>query len=208
MTEDNRLETESVSTWIAKTKVGDTEASRRLWQRYFESLASFAKQKLPAFLKQMADEEDIALSAMHSLLAGLKNGELDAVRDRDDLWKILTLIAARKVKNHVKFETRQKRDVRLKRGDSVFSREEVKGEQAKNKTVNDPAWLVEFSEISHRFFELLPNDRLRQIAGLRLEGHSVESIAKVFSVSERTIERKLGLIRTTWIQMIEEDFSK
>jgi len=204
---DHRLESESVSTWIGKTREGDTEAARKLWQRYFESLAIYARQKLPGFLKQMADEEDIALSAIHSLLEGLKKGEFDEVRDRNDLWQILTLIAARKVKNHVKFETRKKRDVRLKRGDSVFAREEVKREQGKNETINDPAWLVEFSETSRRFFESLPNDHLRHIAGLKLEGQSVAVIAKHFSVSERTIERKLKLIRNIWLQMIEEDFS-
>jgi DNA-binding MarR family transcriptional regulator len=116
---DEGSDLDSVTTWIGKAKSGDLDATKKLWIRYFEVLAEFARKKLPVHLKQMADEEDIATSALTSLMKGLKEGRFDRIRDRRDLWVTLTIIAGRKAQNLVKYETRQKRDIRLKKTDSA-----------------------------------------------------------------------------------------
>ena len=41
----------------------------------------------------------------------------------------------------------------------------------------------------------LPDDALRRVARLRLEGHTVPEIAARDGVTARTVERKLALIR-------------
>jgi DNA-directed RNA polymerase specialized sigma24 family protein len=52
----------------------------------------------------------------------------------------------------------------------------------------------EFSHLLGR----LPHDDLRQVAVLRLENYSPGEIAERLGVSERTVWRKLGLIRRYW----------
>jgi hypothetical protein len=44
----------------------------------------------------VADEEDIALSALNSLYDGVQAGRFPRLNDRDDLWKLLVTIACRK----------------------------------------------------------------------------------------------------------------
>lgn len=46
----------------------------------------------------------------------------------------------------------------------------------------------------------LGDDRLREIAAKKLEGYSNVEIAEELNVAVRTIERKLGRIRSCWEQ--------
>ena len=55
-----------ISQWLNAAKVGDGEAIARLWEHCFPQLVRLAKQKLAGVPKQMADEEDVALSAFKS----------------------------------------------------------------------------------------------------------------------------------------------
>jgi DNA-directed RNA polymerase specialized sigma24 family protein len=45
---------------------------------------------------------------------------------------------------------------------------------------------------------MLPNDVLRKVAGLRIEGYTDQEIAEQLSISVRAVERKLHLIRNNW----------
>ena len=42
----------------------------------------------------IAEPEDVALSAFNSLCRGLENGRFPKLQDRDDLWRLLVVIAA------------------------------------------------------------------------------------------------------------------
>ena len=46
----------------------------------------------------------------------------------------------------------------------------------------------------------LRNDSLRQVLDLRLEGYTREEIAKRLGCAERTVKRKLELIRDAWLE--------
>jgi DNA-directed RNA polymerase specialized sigma24 family protein len=54
------------------------------------------------------------------------------------------------------------------------------------------------AEEIHRLFGLLPDETLRLVALLKLEGHSNEQAAASLDCGLRTIERKLELIRKLW----------
>ena len=49
----------------------------------------------------------------------------------------------------------------------------------------------------------LRDDCLRTIVVLRIEGYLVKEIAERLSVGERTVERKLQLIRAKWTQELK-----
>ena len=61
-----------------------------------------------------------------------------------------------------------------------------------------PELLVMLEEQNRRLLDLLRDDRLRQIAMLRIRGYTVVEIAGDLSISVRSVERKLQLIRNQW----------
>ena len=61
-----------------------------------------------------------------------------------------------------------------------------------------PDFVVAMREELSRLMQLLPDERLREIAALKLEGYTSGEIARKLGVVERTVERKLGLIRAHW----------
>jgi hypothetical protein len=57
----------------------------------------------------MGDEEDAALSPFDSFCRRAQAGQLPHIEDRDDLWKTLFVLTARKSVNLMRVELRQKR---------------------------------------------------------------------------------------------------
>ena len=110
----------SVSNWLDGLKAGDDTDIQRLWDRYFQRLVRLARAKLPARDRRELDEEDIALSAFHSFCERAGQGQFPQLADRDDLWRVLSTIAARKVVDSVRHRTRQKRGGGRVLGESVF----------------------------------------------------------------------------------------
>jgi DNA-binding NarL/FixJ family response regulator len=66
-----------------------------------------------------------------------------------------------------------------------------------------PEFLAVMEEEQARLLAMLGDDAQRQIATLRMEGHTNEEIAQQLQISLRSVERKLGIIRDTWSQLIE-----
>jgi hypothetical protein len=102
----------SITRWLDVLKAGDEAAAQQLWERYFARMVGLARTKLRAGRRPgvAADEEDAALSAFDSFCSGAARGRFPALADRDDLWRLLTVITARKVFALVR------RGERLKRG--------------------------------------------------------------------------------------------
>src|SRR4051794_29187265 len=86
----------SVSRWLGDLKAGDEAAVQPLWERYFARLVTLARARLRAGRRGAADEEDAALSAFNSFCTGVARGRFPRLADRDDLWRLLVVITARK----------------------------------------------------------------------------------------------------------------
>src|SRR5262245_31881438 len=67
----------SITRYLADLRTGDDTAARLLWERYFDGLVRLARQRLRAAPQGAADEEDVALSAFHSLCAGAARGHFE-----------------------------------------------------------------------------------------------------------------------------------
>ena len=72
-------------------------------------MVGLARLKLGDSPRGVADEEDVALSAFDSFCQGVEQGQFSRLQDRDDLWRILVAITARKAVNLIQHEGRQKR---------------------------------------------------------------------------------------------------
>src|SRR5262249_28644941 len=59
-----------------------------------------------------------------------------------------------------------------------------------------PEFAVLIAEQFHALLQLLPDQDLRELARLKLEEHTSAEIARHLNCSERTVERKLVLIRS------------
>lgn len=193
--------TRSVSQWIASLKARDAEAAQRLWDRYANKLVDLARQRLGKAPKGIADEEDIAQNVFHSVWRAATAGRLGDVRNRDDLWWLLLAITKQKVVDHIRRESAQKRGAGLVSSEAAMAADARENAFTLDWLVGEdptPEFLIVLEEQNNRLLRILRNDDLRSVAVSRIEGYTVPEIAEDLSISTRTVERKLQLIRKAW----------
>ncbi|TWT87818.1 ECF-type sigma factor [Neorhodopirellula pilleata] len=203
------LSLEQFAEMLEKVRDGDDEATAILWERYFQPLVRLAGTRLPKNLKRTADEEDIALSAFHSFIAGIQRNQFPDLEGPDNLWGLLITLTSRKVNAHLRKQTRQKRGGGNVRGESVFldstgsanqaGLEQLGGShRAGGREVIRPDLQAELAEACESLLDELPDAQLREIAVMRMDGYLVDEIADRLQLSKRAVERRLQLIRKTW----------
>jgi RNA polymerase sigma factor (sigma-70 family) len=197
----------SITLLFDQLRQGDDEAARKLWDTYSRRLVELARQQLASTRRRTYDEEDVANSVFFALCRGASRGRFPDIHNRDDLWRLLFAATHCKVIDRVRSDGRLKRGGGQLRGDSVFASEDrpEAGLDDFPGVEPTPEMLCEMSESFQRLLGLLRDDKLRQIALWRMEGFSSQEIADKLSVSERTIERKLRLIRGDWSKALESD---
>lgn len=192
----------SVTRWIIELARGDAdEAARRLWDRYFDQLVHLARARLRAAHRGPADEEDAALNAFDSLCRGVAAGRFPRLEGRDDLWRLLATITARKAADQIQHEGRRKRGGGRVRGETDDT-PDVEGEPGGLVRAVDPgpspAFIALMGEEVRRLFGSLPDETLRLVALLKLEGYTNDEIASSLDCALRSVERKLERIRLLW----------
>ena len=194
----------SVTHWLGALKGGDAAAAQRLWERYFDRLVRLARAKLGAMPRGAADEEDVALSAFHSFCQGAARGRFPRLDDRDNLWRLLVTITARKALDQVRRQARQKRGGgRVLVGSAQAGGEDDTDGAGLDQVVGQeptPQFAAMVTDECRRLLVALDDETLRQVALLRMEGYSDGEIAAQLDCSLRTVGRKLKLIRDTWMQ--------
>ena len=163
----------SVTQCIADLKAGEASAAERLWQTYFQRLVGLARTKLGPQVRELADEEDVALSAFKSLCLGSVRGRFPELRDRDNLWPLLVVLTVRKATDLIKHERRQKRGGGQRRDNSLPSDDGLEQLLSREPT---PEFSAMVAENCACLLERL-EPPLRQIAQLRLEGYANIEIA-------------------------------
>jgi len=187
---------DSVTQWIAQLRTGDDSAAGKLWERYFRRLAGLARKRLQDVPRLPADGEDVALSAFHSLCAGLEQGRFPDLADRDSLWRLLVTITARKARQLVRDERRQKRGG----GQVVGEPDEASGLEHLLSREPTPEFAAEVADQCRLLLAKLGDEELRAIALWKMEGATSEQIADRLGKALSTVERRLRLIRTLWAE--------
>ena len=196
MTDDT--EPGSITNIISQNGEMSEESARLLWERFFDRLCRFAERKVYKRHRRLIDPEDIAGSAMFALMQGLKEGKFHSVKNRDQLWQMLVMIAARKTVNKSKFLDREKRGGRQTRGESALNNLGLANLSQYIDKTDDPAKFVEIEMTCRELLIALPSDRYREIALMRLAGYSNQEIGMKLGCSTRTIDRHLEAIREVW----------
>lgn len=193
---------DDVTRWMAGLSQNDQLAAQRLWERYYERLVRLAHRKLGAANRRASDEEDVALSAFHSFCQGAAAGRFPRLADRQDLWRLLVTITARKASAHIKREHRQKRGGGLVQGESAFVPRDDGASDAGIEQVlghePTPAFAAQVAEQVQHLLDCLGDDSLRGIAIYKLQGYTNEEIAGEIDCALRTVKRRLAQIRDVW----------
>jgi len=195
----------SVTRWIGELKAGDPAAAQPLWERYFDRLVRLARARLltSRLPSAEADEEDAALSAFDSFCAGAVRGRFPQLADRDDLWRLLVLITARKVQAQGRRHRRRKRGGGLVRSEADLP---DGGQGAGAEGLDDLAGVVPTPEFAamvaeecRLLLDSLGDESLRRVALARMGGYTDDEIAERLGCARRTVARRLDLIRKTWL---------
>jgi DNA-directed RNA polymerase specialized sigma24 family protein len=191
----------SVTSWIVQLKAGDPAAAQPLWQRYFRRMVALARKRLQGARRREADEEDVALSAFHSFWEAARRGRFPQLADRDDLWRLLVVITARKALDLIAHQKALKRGGGRVRGDSALLDPNDPAAGGIEQVVGDepsPDFVAQVAEECQRLLDKLGDDELRSIAVWKLECDTNEEIAAKLGCSLARVERRLRLIRKLW----------
>jgi RNA polymerase sigma factor (sigma-70 family) len=190
----------SVTRYLGGLKAGEAEAARVLWERYFAELVRLARARLRDAARAAADEEDAALSAFDSLCRGAAHGRFPQLDDRADLWRVLVTITARKAADLVQHQRRRKRGGGHVRSEADLAAAALEAGGLARAPTREPSpeLAALMAEECRRLFDALPDESLRQVAGLRLEGYTDREIAARLDCGLSTVERRLRTIRAVW----------
>jgi DNA-directed RNA polymerase specialized sigma24 family protein len=195
----------SVTRWLGDLKAGGGAAARHLCERYLDRLVRLARRKLRGRGGgSEEDAEDAALSAFDSFFRRAADGRFPRLDDRDDLWRLLAKITIRKAVGRIQHEYAAKRGGgRVVREGDLADEDEAepgRGLDGVESPGASPIMVSMFVEEYRRLRSRLGDDSLRLVLDLSLEGYRREEIADRMGCAVRTVGRKLGIIRTVWLE--------
>lgn len=199
---------QSVSLWLQDLRQGEDSAIGKVWGRYFQKLVRLAQRHLRNSEKRVEDEEDVALSVLQSLCAGAAADRFHHIDNREELWVLLATMTHRKCVNRIRRNVAQKRgggkvvgeaDLVGRADSSQFGLDSLESSEPTAET------LAVLQEDYERLMETLRNDEMRAIATLKMDGYTSAEIAEQTKLSERSVRRKLNLIRDTWVEKVDSE---
>lgn len=189
----------SITGWFGALRDGDDIAAEKLWNHYFARLTRLARRNLNHDAGY--DEEDLAVSVFDALCRGAREGRFDELGDRSELWRLLVTIAVRKVSD------RHRRQSAQRRGGTATARNNAEAPLdllADLDPQSMPDWEASMADECRRLLEMLDDEQLRQIAVMKLDGHTNEEAGDQLGVAVRTVKRRLALIRKRWENELEQ----
>lgn len=205
MTAEDLDADQEVTVWLKGLAKGDESAIGHIWEVYFDKLVAQAKRKIGRGNRRVFDEEDAALSAFQSLCRGAAEGRFPRLEDRENLWKLLVTITARKVVAHQRHAHAQKR---YALGESVLEGDASPESRAGGIAQvlgrePSPEFAAELNDECEHLLDALNDGSLKTVALYTLEGYGSAEIAEELGYSQRTIQKKLSKIREKWSSFLE-----
>jgi RNA polymerase sigma factor (sigma-70 family) len=181
----------SVSGWVSQLQDDGDAATQRLWERYFRRMVGLARARLRG-AGMPGEEEDIALSAFASFCQAARQRRFPQLANREDLWRLLVLLTARKVRHRRRLEQTQKRGGMARSSDFELEVDEIVGREP------TPEFAVQVAEELESRLARLKKEDLVAIALRKLDGYTNDEIAAQLGCARSTVERRLRLIRLQW----------
>ncbi len=183
--------TGSVTMLFRDVCAGSPDALQPLWDKYFPRLMHLARRTLGDGRQRVAGADDAVQSAFFAFWQQADAGKLDDDLRRGNLWAVLSVMTVRKARRQLRRESAQKRGGDLNQA----------GSDALDALAAADAFETlspqEFDLHSEELVQTLP-EPLREFALLKLMGHTNAEVSDLAGCTERTVERKLRLIRLAW----------
>lgn len=183
----------SITRWFHRLREGDDRAAEILWSEYFPRLVRLARARFDADRDVVYDAEDAAQSVFAMLCRKASTDTYAAIDTRDDLWRLLVVATRRKMIDRARYRDADRRDAivaPLNDNDDLAA------------PVPDAQTFAMLQESLDALLNSLHDQRLQEIAQMKVAGWSADEIADHFGVSPRTIQRKIQRIRLAWRDQI------
>eukprot|EP00913_Durusdinium_trenchii_P010879 g10208.t1 len=168
---------------LARCQAGDEEAATLVFERYVRRLTTLARTHMSEKLQRRIDADDVVQSVFRSFF---DKSDRYVHRRAGDLWRLLASITVNKVLGQAQFHRAAKRTMDADRGDSLANDHQgVRPEfVAREPTSDEIVAAVEELESVMSQLDLYQRTVLEQ----RLQGDSIEDIARASKRSERTVD--------------------
>lgn len=186
------MSSHSVSILLEAMKDGDEDARNKIAQRYFEKVAAIAEKKVR--LCRTTGGEDVAAEVFAQFFKTLSTKGYSELNDRNNLWAILSTMMEGHSKNAIRHSLAEKRDARRTQSQDNDSSPGFDNYGSIDPSESDVDELLETLEKA--LGQLAPG--IREIATLRMQGHSIAEIAEKMDSSKATVERRLKIARERW----------
>jgi len=194
---------EHLTMWIERLRDGDPEAEEAIFRHYFEPLVQFARKRLKGLPSHARDGEDVALSVLDTFMRRINDGQYTWVADREDLWRALYDVAAKRVLKEFRRQLAQKRGGGKVRTESIFDAPEGTGSGVGGIASNvdrRQQFADQLAETCSELFAQLrrqpKGEELVAVAQYRLANYTVQEVADKLDISKATVERRLDLARS------------
>lgn len=188
----------SLSALIEVWPQAESAAMERIHRDYFRRLAALSRRVLGPLPGAHTEAEDVVQSALGSLCRFMRRQNDTSKTDRNDIWRLLCHIVARKSQRRVQRQTRGLRGGRVRPAIDFAGDDE----RTPLDRLPDNLSADEFDKLLVEALEPL-DLQLQKIALLAIEGYTQEEIAKHVGCSKRTIIRKMEIIRQSVLQSTE-----
>lgn len=188
----------SVTQLIDLMHQGDRVAATAFWERFVPRLLGLARRTLMNHPRLNGFADDVVQSVFASFFHRMQRQQF-AFNDRDDVWNLLAVMTVRAARRAIR------RDMADKRGGGQVVNTAHGSESTSSFEPVDPS---QFGPEFDLFAEEMLNgltEELRTVAVLRLMGHTNAAIAQQLDWTVRKVERKLQLIRLTWVNNFSDD---
>src|SRR5262245_31700363 len=192
----------SVTRLVRALQGGDRAAAQPLWERYHRRLVTLARQKLRSARRRAADEEDVVQNAFQSFFRGVARDRYPQLHDRDNLWRILVVITARKALDQLAHENTRRRGGGTAHGETRRSVTPPESDDSALERVvceePTPEFAAQVAEQCRLLLDRLGDETLQQVAVGKMEGLTNDELAERLDCSKRTVGRKLETLRIIW----------
>jgi DNA-directed RNA polymerase specialized sigma24 family protein len=194
----------SVTQLLQQIRAGEEAALGKLAERYWPFLLARAGERLPVALRRDANEEDVAQQVLWLFCRGFEDGRWQRLANRQDLVALLNTITERQAINQLKKALRQKRG-------GGRHPEPLPGDGGSTSDAGPvladpeppPQEQVLQDDWCRHCLDRLPDD-LRRLAELLIAGWEQKDIAAELGCSQRTVVRKVSLLRGCWVKLMAE----
>lgn len=161
------------------------ESLNQFITEYYQLVVKYAQKNLGQYPHAAFDAEDVAVSAFRSLLKHVESKDDRELLDRSVLVRLLFSIARKKSASAIRHESAQKRS-RTRLNQSIDLNEIA---------VTDTSHEIAIMRDLFGSLILKLPEKLKDVARLKLDGHTNAEVAVELNVTERTVERHLARIR-------------